>query len=53
MPSCGMWLRMCVVRTDVSKELIASVFRLEIIRELGTTLKVSSKPLLASLLMLW
>jgi hypothetical protein len=42
MPSSGMLRRGALVRTDVSKELIASIFRVTRIGELGTTLAVTS-----------
>jgi hypothetical protein len=42
MPSSGMLRRAVLIRTDVSEEHVASIFRVEIIRELGTTLAVTS-----------
>jgi hypothetical protein len=38
MPSSGMLLRMALVRTYVSEELIASIFMVERISDLGTVL---------------
>jgi hypothetical protein len=38
MSSSGMLHRVALVRTDVSEESAASIFRVEIIRELGTKL---------------
>jgi hypothetical protein len=29
MPSCGMWHRVGLVKTDVSKERVSSIFRVE------------------------
>jgi hypothetical protein len=43
MPSSGMWLRVGLVRTDVAEEHVASSIRMERIRELGTTLAVTSR----------
>jgi hypothetical protein len=37
-----MWRRVAIVRTDVSEELSASIIRVTRIRELGTTLAVTS-----------
>jgi hypothetical protein len=34
MPSSGLWRRVGIVRTDVSEESVASMFRVEIICEL-------------------
>jgi hypothetical protein len=42
MPSCGMLLRVALVRTDVSERRSASVIRVTRIGELGTTLAVTS-----------
>jgi hypothetical protein len=42
MVSSGMLLRVALVRTDVSEELIASFIRVTRIGELGTTLAVTS-----------
>jgi hypothetical protein len=42
MPSSGMLRRVALVRTDVSKESIASIIRVTTIGELGTTLAVTS-----------
>jgi hypothetical protein len=42
MLSSGMLLRVALVRTDVSEELIASFIRVKRIGELGTTLAVTS-----------
>jgi hypothetical protein len=42
MPSSGMLRRLAFVRTDVSEECIASIFRMEIMGELGTKLAVTS-----------
>jgi hypothetical protein len=42
MPSSGMLRRVALVRTDVSMELSASVFRVTRIGELGTTVGVAS-----------
>jgi hypothetical protein len=42
MSSSGMWRSFHVLRTDVSKEYIVSIFRVGIILELGTTLAVTS-----------
>jgi hypothetical protein len=41
MPSSGMWCRAGLVRTDVSKESIASIIRVERISELATPLAVT------------
>jgi hypothetical protein len=41
MPSPGIWRRVVLIRTDVSEELIASMIRVEIVSELGTTLAVT------------
>jgi hypothetical protein len=41
-PSSEMWRLVALVRTDVSKERITSIFRVMRIRELGTTLAVTS-----------
>jgi hypothetical protein len=35
-PSCGMWSRVDLIRTDVSEENIASIIRVQRINELGT-----------------
>jgi hypothetical protein len=37
-----MWRRVVLARTDVSKECVASIFRVERIRAEGTTLAVTS-----------
>jgi hypothetical protein len=37
MPSTGMLRRVALVRTDISEELSASIIRVTIIDELGTT----------------
>jgi hypothetical protein len=37
-----MWRRVALVRTDVSEEHIASIIRMQSIRELGTTLAVNA-----------
>jgi hypothetical protein len=42
MASSGMLCRVVLVRTDVSKELSASIIRATTIGELGTTLAVTS-----------
>jgi hypothetical protein len=42
MPSSGMLRRVALVRTDVTKELSASIIRVTRIAELGTTLAVTS-----------
>jgi hypothetical protein len=42
MPSSGMLRRVALVRTDVSKETIASIVRVTRIGDLGTTLPVTS-----------
>jgi hypothetical protein len=42
MPSFGMLRRVALVRTDVSKERSASIIRVTIIGEPGTTLVVTS-----------
>jgi predicted Zn-dependent protease with MMP-like domain len=42
MPSSGMLYRVALVRTNVSDESIASIIRIRIISELGTTLAVTS-----------
>jgi hypothetical protein len=42
MSTYGMWRRVVLVRTDVSEEHIASIFRVKIISEVGTTLKLTS-----------
>jgi hypothetical protein len=42
MPSSGMLRRVALVRTDVSEELRASIIRVTRIRELGTTLAVTT-----------
>jgi hypothetical protein len=42
MTSAGMLRRVALVRTDLSEELSASIFRVTIIGELGTTLTVTS-----------
>jgi hypothetical protein len=41
-PSSGMWLRVTVVRTEVSEERITSIIKVERIDEPGTTLAVTS-----------
>jgi hypothetical protein len=41
MLSSEMSRRVVLVRTEVSEELIASIFRVEIVPELGTTLAVT------------
>jgi hypothetical protein len=38
-----MWRHVCLIRTDISEERVASIFRVERIREVGTTLAVSSR----------
>jgi hypothetical protein len=43
MPSSGMWHQVGLVKIDISEKRIASVVRVEIISELGTTLAVTSK----------
>jgi hypothetical protein len=40
-PSSGMWRRLGVVRTDVSEERVVTIFRVERISELRTTLAVN------------
>jgi hypothetical protein len=40
MPSLGMWRRVDLVRTDVSEERVASIFRVEKITERGKGLDV-------------
>jgi hypothetical protein len=47
MESSGMLRRVAFVRTDVSEELSASIIRMTRIGELGTTLAVTSVPLLS------
>jgi hypothetical protein len=42
MSSCGMFLRVAVIRTDVSEELSASITRATRIGELGTAIAVPS-----------
>jgi hypothetical protein len=42
MASSGMLRRVVLVRTDISEEHIASIIRVEVIGELGTTLTVTS-----------
>jgi hypothetical protein len=42
MPSSGILRRVAIVRTEVSKELSASIIRVKRIGELGTTLAVTS-----------
>jgi hypothetical protein len=42
MPSFEMRHRVGLVRTDVSEEYVATIIRVEIIDELGTTLAVNS-----------
>jgi hypothetical protein len=42
MSSSGMLLRVALVRSDVSQELITSIIRMTRIGELGTTLAVTS-----------
>jgi hypothetical protein len=42
MPSSGMLRRVALVRTDVSKELSASIIRVTRISEIGTTLALTS-----------
>jgi hypothetical protein len=42
MASSGMLRRVALVRTDISEELSASFIRVTRIRELGTTLAVTS-----------
>jgi hypothetical protein len=41
MTSCGMLCRVDFARTDVSQEHVASIFRVERIRELGATSAVT------------
>jgi hypothetical protein len=42
-PSFGMWRRAGLVRTDISEERIASIFRLGRIRERGAALQLASR----------
>jgi hypothetical protein len=42
MPSSGMWLRTGLVWTDVSEERVASIFRGNRIRKLGTRIAATS-----------
>jgi hypothetical protein len=42
MSSSGIWHRVALVRTDVSKERIASIIRVERISELGTMSAVTT-----------
>jgi hypothetical protein len=44
MPSSGMWLRAGFVRTEVSEECVASIFRVRVISELGRALGVTIVP---------
>jgi hypothetical protein len=48
MASFGMLRREALVRTDVSEELSASLIEVTIIDELGTTLAVTSSPILVT-----
>lgn len=41
MPSCGMWGRVDLVRTDISEEFVASILRVEVIHEGGAALTVA------------
>jgi hypothetical protein len=50
MVSSGMLRRVALVRTDVSEKLSASFIRVTRIDELGTTLAVTSLPILVTLM---
>jgi hypothetical protein len=50
MVSSGMLRRVALVRTEVSEELSASFIRVTRIGELGTTLAVTSSPILVTLM---
>jgi hypothetical protein len=47
MSSSGKWRHVGLVRTDVSEERIASIFRIKIIGELGTLAVTRVIPMLA------
>jgi hypothetical protein len=38
MPSSGMWRRVSLVRSDVWEEPVATIFRVEIMHDLGTAI---------------
>jgi hypothetical protein len=42
MPTSGLWCRVDHVRTDVSEKRASSIFRVEIISDLGKTLALAS-----------
>jgi hypothetical protein len=43
MPSSGLWRRVALVRTDVSEERVASIFRVDRISELETAFAITSR----------